>query len=293
MLCDIFRRLRFGPIEAYQYVGFGSVAFVDFRLFHRTLGITEMTSIEDAAPEEEDRFSRNTPFEGINLIFGKSLKVLPKLNFAKPTIIWLDYDDVLSKSMTTDLSSVARDIESGSFIGVTLPVGFFAEGPGRIKIFSKLKGDFPEYISDDAKPSMMDGPRFAEFGRTVLGAALQKALGDSDAGKSQELQRSAIQICNFRYKDGAPMATFGWVVVAEEDKSKFEASKFDALSFIRTDNKYFTIKIPLITPLEVREMERKLPNLEAEESLSWIPLEEREAFLNIYRYLPFFAPMEA
>ena len=89
------------------------------------------------------------------------------------------------------------------------------------------------------------------------------------------------------------MATFGWVVVAEEDKSKFEASKFDALSFIRTDNKYFTIKIPLITPLEVREMERKLPNLEAEESLSWIPLEEREAFLNIYRYLPFFAPMEA
>lgn len=39
MLCDLLRRMRFSSLESYQYVGFGSVAFVDFRMIHRALGI--------------------------------------------------------------------------------------------------------------------------------------------------------------------------------------------------------------------------------------------------------------
>src|ERR1700712_3390037 len=53
MLCDLFRRMRFSPPETYQYVGFGSVAFIDFRLVHRTLGIRQMISIEETSDENE------------------------------------------------------------------------------------------------------------------------------------------------------------------------------------------------------------------------------------------------
>ena len=42
MLCDVFRRLtHFQPVETYCYVGFGSVWFSDFVLFHRALGVSE------------------------------------------------------------------------------------------------------------------------------------------------------------------------------------------------------------------------------------------------------------
>ena len=46
MLVDLFRRMRFAPIETYQYIGFGSVAFVDFRMVHKELGIKGLVSIE-------------------------------------------------------------------------------------------------------------------------------------------------------------------------------------------------------------------------------------------------------
>lgn len=47
ILCDAFRRRsKFASVESYQYVGFGSVWFSDFSLFHRQLGIGKMISIE-------------------------------------------------------------------------------------------------------------------------------------------------------------------------------------------------------------------------------------------------------
>lgn len=54
MMCDVFRRLRpFGRVEDYMYVGFGSVWFSDFSLFHRALGIRDMLSIEKERSAEQ------------------------------------------------------------------------------------------------------------------------------------------------------------------------------------------------------------------------------------------------
>ena len=47
MLAAAFMRLReFGSLEAYRYVGMGSVNFSDFVIFHRLLGVSPMISIE-------------------------------------------------------------------------------------------------------------------------------------------------------------------------------------------------------------------------------------------------------
>ena len=62
MLVETFRRLsEFGAVDSYRYVGFGSTYFSDFSLFHKTLGIRSMISIERDLSNRK-RFEFNRPF---------------------------------------------------------------------------------------------------------------------------------------------------------------------------------------------------------------------------------------
>lgn len=294
MLIDLFKRMRFAPIETYRYIGFGSVAFVDFRMIHKALGIKDLISIEATeAVDEQTRFNHNNPYAGLSLHFGHSSKVLPTLDLAKRSLVWLDYDGSLSRSMANDLAIVARNAPSGTFVGVTFAASFPTKDPGRENELKRLKEEFPDFLPGDAKATALDGAKFGEFGRSTLGALLEKAVSDADAGEPDAGKiRSIRQICFFKYKDGAPMVTVGWFVVAASDMPTFEACRFDALPFVRTGALPFVIKIPLVTPLEIREMERRLPDLATATDLDWIPEEERKNFSSVYRYLPQFSVVE-
>ncbi len=294
MLIDLFKRMRFAPIETYQYIGFGSVAFIDFRMVHKALGIKDLISIEDTDDRhEKDRFRHNNPYEGLLLHFGNSNEVLPKINLKKQSLVWLDYDGSLSKSMANDLAIVGRNVPSGSFVAVTFPAFIQPTGPSRETELNRLKEEFPDFLKEHDKATELDGPKYARFGRSVLGALLEKAVSDADAGHQDPEQiRSVKQICFFKYRDGIPMATIGWLIISKSDAETFDMCNFDDLNYVRTGNEPFQIKIPLITPLEVREMERRLPNLDTANDLNWIPKEERSNFLNVYRYLPHFASVE-
>jgi hypothetical protein len=294
MLLDLFKRLRFGSIETYQYVGFGSVAFVDFRMVHKLLGIKDLISIEDTDdPDERARFSQNNPYAGLKLHFGHSSAVLPTLDFTKRSLVWLDYDGALARSMANDLATVGRRAASGSFLAVTFTTAFPTGGSDREIELKRLKEDFSDFLPDDTKANQFDGAKYAEFGRKALGALLEKAVADADAGETNpQKKRSVKQLCFFKYKDGAPMVTVGWLIVAAGDLPIFEACHFQALPFVRNASVAFTVAIPLVTPMEVREMERRLPNLAAATDLDWIPESERRKFGNVYRYLPQFSVVE-
>ena len=113
MLCEAFRRLRFHVLEDYKYVGLGSVFFADFRIIHRSLGITRMLSIEK---QENDsaRFEWNKPYSGIEMLFGETEQRLSDVDFSEPTIIWLDYDGPLTRSVISDIRHVAHAASHGS-----------------------------------------------------------------------------------------------------------------------------------------------------------------------------------
>jgi hypothetical protein len=116
MLCDAFRRLSaFDKVENYQYIGFGSTYFSDFILFHRALGITKMISIEKDK-ENKERFMFNRPFRCVELEFGKSNEVLPKLNWDAKSILWLDYDDKLDNHVLSDVRFFCINASPGSVI---------------------------------------------------------------------------------------------------------------------------------------------------------------------------------
>jgi hypothetical protein len=294
MLLDLYKHLRFGPLRDYQYVGFGSVAFVDFRMVHRAFGIDELHSIEGTEDTEEQiRFDKNKPYERIDLRFGHSSVVLPQLNFSRHSLVWLDYDNAARRSMANDLGTVAANAKSGTFVAITFTNIFPTGKAASKKAIQNLKDGFPEFVPHDAKAIDYQGPKYAEFVRSTFSALLETALSDADAGAPDPLEkRAAFQVCYFKYSDGAPMATVGWLIVSERDLPKLELCRLEALPFYRDGEKAFTISIPKVTPLEIREMERRLPSPDTCVELSWIPLEDRQKFARLYRYLPSFAPIE-
>ena len=119
MLAETFARLSgIGCISSYRYVGMGSYYFTDFRLFHRTLGITDMISIE--WDKNESRFNFNRPFGCVEILFGKSSEVIPNLSWEKKTILWLDYDSHLDASKLLDIKEFVANAIPGSLLIVTL-----------------------------------------------------------------------------------------------------------------------------------------------------------------------------
>ncbi|MDW8802460.1 hypothetical protein P8V03_15025 [Clostridium sp. A1-XYC3] len=115
------RLYYFDHIDQYRYIGFGSLYFVDFKLFHKELGIKEMISIEYEPDEGKQlRFEFNKPYEFIRMNYKKSTDALNEINFDKRSIVWLDYDGNLEKYMFDDLSILLDNIMSGSIFIISL-----------------------------------------------------------------------------------------------------------------------------------------------------------------------------
>jgi len=290
MFVELVRKLRFIPTENYKYIGFGSVGFIDFRLFYRALGITDMLSIEGTLEvDEQDRFKRNVPHGCVDIQFGMSSTVLPTIDFTTPSIVWLDYDNALRRSMASDLALVAGKAASGTFIAVSV-VGALAPNQStekRDQEVARLKSEFKNYLPHDAKHTDLIGKKFSKFVRFALGQIVRDAVADADAGlQTPEDARSVKQVCFFTYRDGLPMLTLAWLIVANKDQQMMEDSQLSSLIFYRDDETAYQIDVPIVTPLELREMEKRLPNLQAANDLDWIPTKEREAFAKSARYLP-------
>lgn len=188
---------------------------------------------------------------------------------------------------------IGLGIDAMKLVELFCGCGGFSLGAHRAGFDVAAAYDIDETLPDDTKANQFDGAKYAEFGRKALGALLEKAVADADAGEADpQKKRSVKQLCFFKYKDGAPMITVGWLIVAGGDLMTFDACQFQALPFVRNGAVPFTVTIPLVTPLEVREMEKCLPNLAAATDLDWIPESERRSFGNVYRYLPQFSVVE-
>ena len=98
--------------QEYQYVGFGGLMFTDFKLFHKELSVDSMYSIEGSFTPEKLEF--NKPFSCIKILHGLSTNMLLKIDLSKPSIVWLDYDGVLTMDVFTDINILFNSLPHGS-----------------------------------------------------------------------------------------------------------------------------------------------------------------------------------
>ena len=301
MLCEALQRLsKFQLVENYQYVGFGSIWFTDFSMFHRMLNIKAMISIEKEA-HHADRFEYNKPFNGINLLIGESSTVLPGLDWSRPTITWLDYDDPLNTNMIADTRLLCSVGKSGDALIISVQAGSKPlvaneENENReIETVEEFNAVFGLGFSpEDMSDRDLFGARLAKTYRTVIDRNITDALTIRNSTLNATDQLSFKYITTINYQDGVQMTTICGVFVSAEQTSVFESCDFSSLSFYKDrSDEPIKIVVPKLTPREMRHIEKSLPTVTGiAPDIAHCPPRDAQAFIEFYRYLPSFVSFE-
>ena len=221
LLCESFRKLSpFSDINDYQYVGFGSVYFSDFILFHKDLGIKKMISVEKDT-QNEARFINNIPFKCIDLKLGEINDVLADISFEAPSIVWFDYDSILDHSMYDAINLLFPRLKSGDVFLITVDVDLHEPDPkesdsekimaawidAKKEEISKKMGaeNFPFGVSDIS----LHGWGFARLCKKIITEKIEKAIQDKNLNLVNGKQLHYKQLYNFSYSDGTKMLTVG------------------------------------------------------------------------------------
>jgi hypothetical protein len=293
MLVEATARLRFADLQMYRYVGFGSIYFTDFKLFHRVLGITDFHNIE-GREVDKTRFNWNRPFSSIKMHFGMSGKVLPGLSWKKRSIVWLDYDGQLNGSKLKDIDFLIRNARSGSFLLFSInaekpsPPGLSREErekdlPAALRL---LVG--AERVKSTIKDSDLRGKFAGRAYYQIISAAIESSLAVynrliEDPGD----ERVWRQVIHIAYRDGARMLTVGGVLYDRRDEAAFVAGQFERLSFFHPGEEAFDIEVPKLTLKEMAFLEKSaLVKPERATVPAFLKRNDRSDFLKLFRYLP-------
>ena len=203
MVFDALRLLRtFHRLEDYVYIGFGSWEFVDFRLIRRELGVRQMISIERNT-RAKARYAFNRPFADVDLYFGVSSEVLAQLDLDKPTIAWMDYVSKVDGTVLADVRLLCEELPAGSTVLVTVNAR-----PDKI---DHRRDALAGRIGEDLIPP---GTGEDELGGIGLSGIQRQVLHQEAvrAAQQRHVRVDVEQILHIRYRDGAPMLTWGIVL---------------------------------------------------------------------------------
>ncbi len=295
MLSEAFRCLTsFGSMSSYRYIGFGSHFFSDFRLFHRSLGITQMISIEGNS-EFERRCRFNCPYGCIRVVIGKAASVLPRLPWNKKTILWLDYDNRLDQEVLSDIKFACFKAVSGSMIVVTVDTRV---KPPEEEDNPDKRLDWLEGCLHEKVPVGIRNRDLAEWGtakvyRTIIDNEIRKTLSDRNGTLREERQIQYEQLFNFEYADSVKMLTTGGLLYEKREAPLLEKSGLKLLQFVRSGEDPYQIETPNLTFSEIRHLNKYLPKTSARRLRDCpIPEVDVNRYSNVYRYFPSFIEAE-
>jgi len=298
MLSDAFRRLSyFEPVEKYRYIGFGSTTFTDFVLFHKSLNISDMVSIESRV-DYEARFEFNRPFECIKMKYGKSNKVLPVLKWDKRTITWLDYDGTLNDSVLQDVALLSTKSISGSLLIITVNAHGYQQprdNRGYAKVEEYLKKKFEAQLERDVPTWVrgvnLQGDEMAKTCKKIIYDEISFNLRSRNGMATPNETIKFEPLFNLVYSDNVRMLTVGGIFYKHSETDVLEKCNFDALDFLKKD--LYEIKVPVITPRERHYINQKLPKGSFSD-LKKIGLtdDEIDNYSKSYRYSPSYAEIE-
>lgn len=293
MLVDTFQSLMaLGfPISEYKYVGFGSVYFIDFILFHRYLGIRRFLSVEKY-DDIRKRIRFNRPFGCVEVGFGDIIEHVPRLSLDVPHILWLDYDNVMDSDVLSCVKLAASQLCTGSILLVTIevePPGSPEEGLTRWN-----PRTWRRYFLDEGSDFIWPNAKVREFTREALPKSnarlVDRAIARGLLGRGDV---AFYPLFSFIYADTSRMLSLGGMIGTEGDGRLLRALDKGALEFLRTDltGEPYEIVVPRITRRERLYLDHNMPCKD-----KWTPkfemkAEDVEAYRRIYRYYPAYTEM--
>jgi hypothetical protein len=293
MIIEAIGRLAsFGPLQDYQYIGFGSTFFIDFKLIHREYGLTDLTSVE-IEREKRNRFDFNKPYSCVRMFYGSAAEFLGshKMRWSTPSIIWLDYDYRLGDSVLADIHRVIDKAPSGSLLLVTVD----AEPPDLDERAEILGED----IDLDWLLEWVEGEKLFRLGGWGLASAYHGLASASVESRLRKGPGDRLwrQIVHFHYADGHRMLTFGGVIVDPADLGSFDRCNFDDLEFFQSGAEPFLIEVPNLTGPEIHRLAQGMPKLNkrTRDSMQRLSISEEDVdnYRRLYRYYPQFVESHA
>lgn len=299
MFAEAFRRLSpFARVDSYRYVGFGSLYFSDFSLFHRLFGFRDMVSIEDTTDlTTQERFEYNRPYNSISMRFGSSQTILPKLSWDARTVFWLDYDTTLSSGILEDISIVCSKAVTGSMliVSICIPSPYLAadevagNSKGSLETLKRNIG--PERVPPNLKNTDLAGWGTAIVYRNIVNNQIRESLKNRNGVLGEFTKMNYEQIFNFHYADGMKIFSVGGIFFDEGQRNVFNTCGFQDLDFYRSGEDPYLIDPPLLTFREMRSLERDFPD-HPNPTVMPISAKDIEKYKKIYRYFPTFAEAE-
>jgi hypothetical protein len=288
MILDALHRLSIGgfAIRDYQYTGMGSIAYVDFIMLHKYLGIDRLLSVEESSIPKRLEF--NKPFGHVKWKIGSVGSVIPSLSRDIRHIVWLDYDTVLCSTHLSDINQAASHLPPGSLLLVTLDAG--PPGPaesGPKEWMEYFGAQAPLYMPPSANVSDFALSNIPRMLRHLVNAAIKSGL----TGRPEVTYR---QLFDFEYADGHLMLSVGGMLCGPEDLTKLPGCGLSNAKYVRDDETKdpFVIRVPIITRKERLYLDSAMPCSE-----DWSPpdfeLEPKEvaAYRAIYQFYPAYAEL--
>lgn len=288
MMIDTMMRLAEAgfPIADYQYVGMGSIFFVDYVLFHRYLGLTKLISVEYDASIEK-RVSFNAPFKLVDIEIASIGDVVAQLDRDLCHILWLDYDARIHADMLSDVVLACHRLSPGSILMVTVDAERPKHGEGPkdwMQYYRERVGGYFELGWDarDFTPSRLPETSFA----ILLNAVRRGLVARSNT--------HFLPLFKFVYADGHNMITLGGVIGTDTEKRKLQSAGLDELPFakLNPEDEPYRIRVPTLTRKERLHLDSQMP-CEDDWSPSAFELKKEDvlSYREVYRYYPIYAEL--
>lgn len=287
MLLASFSRIINRIGKPYQYIGFGGLSFTDFKLFHKELNVDTMYSIEGGEYSKE-RILCNKPFSYIRILQGMSTAMLPKIDLSQPSIIWLDYDDVMSMTVFEDIDLIFDSISVGSIFVITCNRQLRNEETKKPYTPDELRNIFGDLTPFELEPHCCTDEKAAITIKTMIENHCKRNLNDRNLREGTTLQIYPLYNIVYEEHRGARMYTYGGIVL--DDSVNYESLNVKHFDFVNTVEPY-NIKIPNITHREAFCLNQVLGDEDAERELiskGIITKDLLNEYKKVYKYMPNF-----
>ena len=280
-LLSITNRLN----NEYQYIGFGGLAFTDFKLFHKELNINTMYSIEACYTSEKIAF--NKPFSCIKVLHYKSSEALLKIDLSKPSIVWLDYDGELTMDVFTDINILFNRLPSGSIYILTCNRQLLNEEvePQRAYTNEEFENKYQGLVPFDIEKNCCADVNSCRTIKRMVDSYCDKVLRERNSIQDKSFRYKPLY--NFKYQEqgGAKMYTTGGIIMGDDIEDEFIDSC--QTEFIGED--IIDISIPNLTRRESFCLNQIMNNAEAENEIikkSIIKEKDISDYKRFYKYMP-------
>ena len=287
MIIEVCGRMNaFSNILGFRYIGLGSPFFNDFTMLHRRYGMKNLICIEREV-QHKSRFIFNRPFDCVDIEWGDSNDVLPRLPWnGIPTVVWMDYDDRMNDGILTDIRTIFSQVETGSLALFTIQATGNSFGGADLSPLKDFQDHLKAFVPIDVTEKDMRGKAFQKLIWRVIDNEIDRVLNQRNAATPDQNKVLYTQLFNVSYADDVRMTTIGGVIYRADQRQRLANCEFGDFEFVRRGDTPLEIKVPSLTNREQWALDTKLPSGQAQ--LGFLASGDISEYEKIYRYYPTF-----